>query len=374
MRIIVFNVISDLKNKSGIIICFLFLVFWIVIVVIANSTKDFSFLRTLVHLYIQLIIGLFLYSYYLKNKCENKILNYILIAFAIQSIIIFLGIAFPSFRELIYATKTEKEIALQRHYQYRGLSLSGSGFFGLSLSYGIILILFPTEKNTLFRKSIFLRILLYFVLLFGAASAGRSGLFVGLLLSIISFIANKRYQKVKISRFFLAAFLSIIALYCIAKMVQSVLSANALSAFQYLIKYLDEFFAKGFSTTSTNRLWNMYFKIPYETFFFGDGRYMTDDGHYYMSTDAGYMRPILYAGIFCFIALFFLQKNIMDIGDTKKQNKKLYILIAIYILIEQIKGEVLGWAIMFNSVLLLFLLCNSRIGRLNDKCNNVYLQ
>ena len=70
------------------------------------------------------------------------------------------------------------------------------------------------------------------------------------------------------------------------------------------------------STGSTDAMKELFF-IPIErTFLYGDGQYLSALGEYYMSTDIGYLRVLLYSGIIgsasfymMFIYLFFILIN-----------------------------------------------------------------
>ena len=101
---------------------------------------------------------------------------------------------------------------------------------------------------------------------------------------------------------------------------------------------------EGISTRSTDALKDMYFPIPIDTFLIGDGYYSDpyNEELYYMRTDAGYMRMILYFGsIFSFIfysiimVIFYkTYKNFkMDIYKAR-----IFILLGVIYFVMQYKG------------------------------------
>ena len=94
----------------------------------------------------------------------------------------------------------------------------------------------------------------------------------------------------------------------------------------------------------------MYFPVEEKTFLIGDGKYTNEDGSYYMYTDAGYMRNILYFGILGFIFLFLYQISFF-IWDYK--NLFINFIILIYILIMHVKGDVLAFSIILQNMLLI---------------------
>ena len=68
------------------------------------------------------------------------------------------------------------------------------------------------------------------------------------------------------------------------------------------------FFENGsIGTSSSEVLQTMYFQVSEKTFFLGDGYWINPNGFgYYMGTDAGYMRHILYYGLFPSLFLYLL--------------------------------------------------------------------
>lgn len=101
---------------------------------------------------------------------------------------------------------------------------------------------------------------------------------------------------------------------------------------------------------------DMYWLPKWDTFLFGDGRYLNADGSYYMHTDSGIMRPMLYYGIGNYImsalAMILLAKEFAFsvIKHGNRRNVKLIIVILILsVAIFEFKGESL-W--MFTGILL----------------------
>lgn len=91
---------------------------------------------------------------------------------------------------------------------------------------------------------------------------------------------------------------------------------------------------------------DMYWLPKMDTFLFGDGRYTNTDGTYYMYTDSGVMRPMLFYGIINYfisvMATFFviIEFSINTVGHSNKKNIKLAIfLLLMSISIFEFKGE-----------------------------------
>src|SRR5699024_2214086 len=104
-------------------------------------------------------------------------------------------------------------------------------------------------------------------------------------------------------------------------------------------------------TRSTNILWNMWFIPDIKTILVGDGYYTSPlNSGYYMGTDVGFLRPILFYG-FLFTALYYLIPIIIGLNidsDHNRSSKLLIFMFFISIFIFEVKGEVI---IMFLPIL-----------------------
>ena len=66
------------------------------------------------------------------------------------------------------------------------------------------------------------------------------------------------------------------------------------------------------------------------------------------------MRPLFYAGILCLVFLFIIQCQILNYKHMAKKHKVLFLALLLTTLVFQIKGEVLGFALIFNSTVFLY--------------------
>lgn len=351
------------KKFGYLLIAFAAVCVWIFIATTLNGTRDYSFVKTWIHILLQIAIGILVYCYlYGKGQARN-IVNYIIVAFLIQSVIEWLGLLSPTVKSLIYMTKSASTIRIANQYGgIRGLSLAGSSFFGLAVAFGLVYILFFSSYNTLFGKHRIIKLFSFFLLLSGTFFAGRTGV-VGLLLAAIYGVARFVAGKTKINGMYAAEIAVIVALGFAVFFIIAHYFKNANAVFKkisYLYNYVFEAFislfrGKGLSTTSTAELFNeMYFDIPFKTLLIGDG-YYTDPvtGAYYMNTDSGYMRVILYLGLPGLALLFWFQYCLFCLGDMEKRTR---ILCWIFMIILQIKGEAIGFSMILQSVILLSVL------------------
>lgn len=350
-----------------------------------HSTYDFSLVKTLINQFICITIGIMLFGYYKEKNKQENIIDDIVTAFIIQSLIQLICLISPSINSILNYFRSDNTILIMQKYSgIRGLSISGSSFFGLAIGYGVAYVLFFTNyiKNKEMGK--INKIISFLLLLFGGASAGRTSL-IGIILGINLFIYDKiKYDggSIKYKRFIKISpkkivfnILLVIFMICGIKYLQinqNKLQINSINQkvhyfLNYSLEFLNNFLEKGdFTTTSTSKLFNnMYFKIPLRTYLLGDGYYTNIDGSYYMYTDAGYMRNLLYGGImwliflFCYQILFF---------SWKKRYLIFNLAITLMILIFHIKGDVIGFSIMLQSIFILILMNQ------NSKCRGVLVE
>ncbi|EPH6686837.1 hypothetical protein ACSYPI_004774, partial [Escherichia coli] len=99
---------------------------------------------------------------------------------------------------------------------------------------------------------------------------------------------------------------------------------------KYTFEFISNYSQTGkIETESSNILKDMYFPISSHTFFWGDGYWLDPNGNgYYMHTDAGYMRSILYGG-FINILLLSLVYFVGFIGISRFSKERAFRLMII---------------------------------------------
>lgn len=340
------------------------------LVPIIHSTYDFSIIKTLLNQFIFLISVILIYPL-IKNK-GIKVYQILIDIFIIQACIQLISFLSPSFRESTNFFRSENTIHLgQLGYGYiRGLSLSGTSFFGLGVCYGIIFILYLFYWKKLNIKYNFIKVLVFILLLFGGLSAARTSMvsipiILGILfLKNVKSIENKkiiltRQFKVRnlVYSFFMFSIAYIIFIISYFSDFFKRINLEAIEIFsRFAFQFYYNFVEKGtWSTSSTDYLFNsMYFKIPNKTLLIGDGRYTNVDGSYYLNTDSGLMRLTLFFGVLGVI-FFFLYQFIFFNWKNKK-TLLLSVSIFLFLTICQIKGETVGFLIM-SQVMIFLLFC-----------------
>lgn len=364
-----FYSIKLLKNKKviRIILGLFFIVFYTLFVSTAYNTYDYSIVSPFVNQIIALMFGVIIFSLFkFKNKI-NDIPKYLIYIFIIQSIIQFLSFVSPEIRNLLNIFRSDGSILIAEKYNYiRGLAISGGQFFSLGVGFGLVFIIYSHFWNDIFKKTSILKYLSLIFLFFGAMSAARSSL-AGMGIAVFYLSINK-FKKIKLKfnsklkinliNVVLIFLLIIIILFTIYFIDLNLIIDKIQNMSKFAFEFVYNFINEGeLSTSSTDALFNrMYFEVPLKTFFIGDGFYTGPDGSYYMHTDAGYMRNILYFGVIGFIILLIYQAQFFI-----WRSKKLFlfnILVMVYILVMHIKGDTLSFNIMMQKMLFLLLLYN----------------
>lgn len=320
--------------------------------VIRKTDFDLSFIVTYIHFCLCISIGLLLIQFLISKNKKDYLVNYLICAFLIQTAIQWICFLFPDIYEITLPFRNTAGDIYNRYGGIRGLAIASSQAFALSATYGLVVILFFSEKNTLFENHIFLRLFALLFLCTGIFFSGRTG-YVGLGIGIFAegckIIKKNEFRLSKKKILIFTAIIFILILFCfmiISMRDSAVLGAVYRYTFEMLINLIQ---GRGLTSSSTNSMFKMY-NINYSasTLFIGDGQYEMNGGGYYQGTDIGYLRQFLYFGIPGLLLLFISQIQLL----SKKSYYSFAILL--YILVLQLKGEIMGFAIMFNCALLFY--------------------
>ena len=343
-----------LKIRSNVYIYVIFYItlVWALIIQFINKTVDFSFLKTFFNLFITLIIGFFLIAYLYNKGKGTKLINYLIVVYIAQTIIQWICFLNPQVYEITSIFRTDTLTRLHSVYSgIRGLTISSTGFFGMASAYGLILVLYMSDYNTLFKNNI-IKVFVYFFLVSGVFFTGRTG-YIGVGISLLYFCTKQtKSKKIKLSTLFIPALVIVLLIGAVLLMRYTGEKEEFSNLYKYTFEPFENFInGKGFSATSLDSLRDMYVDVEGKTFLIGDGKY-TDGGRYYRNTDVGYIRAILYFGIPGLLLLFYLQIKLFN----SKKNKMFYFLM-FYFMILELKGEIVGFSIIIQSSLIFYSYC-----------------
>jgi hypothetical protein len=350
------------------------------IIVFIHESYEFAIAKGYILFIIAYIIGPYIILHILKKRNEldlNNVLKYFILISVIQSVIMILMLLFPNLKEFFFSIQKD-----DRQF----LHLESGGFRMLGLAYGVvwdlgfiqslstifIVWLLPRLKN---KNHFWLYSFAYLLIFISIVMSGRTGffgIFISILLLLYNFFVVKKNVKYY-GRFLLSllitSFLTFKIIYAsISPDLRYLLSDKIIPwAFEMFINSNE---GNGLETKSSNNLKDMYFEVSTSTFLFGDGYYSdpTDKAAYYLGTDAGYMRQLLFYGLFGSIMLYsfylLIFKKIMNAvyNSFDKSTILMFFLIAFYYFFAHVKGDVfMGGDMPLRVLFILYFLLDNKL-------------
>ncbi len=278
-----------------------------------------------------------------RGFTASKFMDLLTAVFALQGGLMLLMLISGSFRDFIFGATGNHGLNQFITTGHRGLAISWHKYYDFSSfqSIGAIIIALKYRYSHKLTK---FDILKYVLIIFSVITSGRTGM-IGVVLSFALFLWSFLYVRKKVLRYIVilifVPYMAFESLSIVSPKVYNSLSAKLLPwAFEAYYNYVE---SGQISTESSDYLFeNFYFDVYEQTLLFGDGRYR-DGEEYYMDTDAGYMRHILFFGLLGSVILVFSYLRMAFIGIIRGNSKySIIILICIgYNLLVHYKGDVL---------------------------------
>lgn len=339
-----------------------------------HGTYDLSYSKNFVSQAIQLVLTIFVFSfifhkykerYFTPTEFAERLIVWV---FVIQSVVQILAFISPQIASIVHLSYTDR--AFERLYEgyggIRGLALTGSPGWGLSVGYGLAY-LFYVKAYMVNRKITVFTISLGLLLVLGTFFAGRSG-FVGAILGIIFYLIASGNPLIKIRNSIYGLLLLLGLVSVVYFSLPGFVTLLQVRVFPFVFEFLYKYESTGqLQTTSTNtlaRMWSV--EIPNTTYLAGTG-WFTDPvtGSYYMRTDVGYIRNILFGGALWVFLLFLYQAKLIGLTYLNKRSfskntKKLIFFIFFCLVVFEAKAMTIGFnkymfsIVVFYSLALLY--------------------
>lgn len=305
-------------------------------VVTCDITIPFYMIESILNLCTAVII----YNIYYSQKTIALLMKEIVYALLFQSLFIIAELVFPPcksfFNQLLPSSVPASKWAW-RHVGVTGFAAYNMGVF---LALGLFLTVYLFENNEFsIKKTLFL----FSCFLSTALLAARSSFIVFFFVFVYFLYFIKRKMNLKFALIILLLFICVFfALY-----QYSMTNQKFKFIFDWMFSIVLTLFDKGKGLREVDGVKvigeNFYWMPELTTFLFGDGRYAGISGiGYYMETDAGYMRRLLYFGFFLsvFYYITYLYYFVMNAISVKNIQYKIIILsIICIIMIMQYKGD-----------------------------------
>lgn len=330
---------------SGIVI----LICFSLIIPVIYNTGDFTYLTDSILGMVKILIRmLFIVLVIIKNIPEatkETFMKYFIYSCCLYICSTIIMMLFPSIKDVFYQLIKESDhsklMAMDARYKTR---YGWGGFSGFEYTFKCVLaIIFNSYliETRIKQKRIWVNVGISLFLLVGTLFYGRVGsLFGGCVLVVLFIRLMKKRPKILVG--------AIIAgvLGCVALFVLQSKNETIRTWFNWAFDLFVTFAKTGkFETESSNVLLEQMLFVPeVRTILFGDGMYTTLSG-YYMSTDAGIMRSLLFGGI-GFALLRYLSFYIplgLSLFKTKMKSadKIMYLWVLLLCIVFEVKGEIL---------------------------------
>lgn len=301
----------------------------------------------------------------------SRIINIIITVGIIQSIMMFSMVLIPSWKN-IYSLITINNGFILDYYSYRYVGITGFANYTVGTTQATIFILHTVhciEKKSFNLKNNLISLILFF----SAIYASRSSFIIIIPCLIFIFLFNTKSKKFFINfipKYFLFLFLLISVL--IYLLLNEDLVDNT-PVLKWALEPILNFQENGsFTTNSSSYITNYYYMPSLETFYWGDWVYTNKDGSYYMHNDAGYMRMLLFMGIYLSISFYiiFLFCWVYSIKAIRKADKNTFyflMLLVVIFFILQYKGNIFIDGFGMMKIMMLILLSKYTTLQLLDK-------
>lgn len=319
-----------------------------IMIPILYNTGDFTYftgaIMTMVKIAVRMLFIFMVIIKNIPNATKETFMKYFIFSCCLYISSTIVMIVFPGIKEIFYTLVKENEhsktAALEGRYQTR---YGWGGFSGFEYTFKCTLaIIFNNYliEKAIKKKQIWFKIAISLFLLIGAMFYGRTGfLFGAVVMFVLFYELLKKRSKILLNAIFV---------FCAGLVVLLVLQSRNEAIgiwFDWAFDLFVTFFETGkIQTDSSNVLMQQMLFIPeIKTILLGDGLFTTAEG-YYMFTDAGIMRSLLFGGI-GFAVLRYLSVYIPLIlnvikGKTSKEDRRLFFWIFILCFILEIKGEI----------------------------------
>ena len=318
---------------------------------ILNGTSDFYIAYSFLLMLIETLLGSYLlYILFLRRYDFYNVLDFFIIIALIQSIIILGMFVSEFFREFIYSiSNLNAEQLMQRYGGFRGFGLAGSVTYDLAffLSIPLIFISYLISQR---KKNKTYYILAWIVIVCAVLMTGRTG-WIGIAFSLLILLYNIKNWNTfnSIVKLILMIFILInISLMVLESRYPEVYNVLIYSVVPYAFEMFINFYETGsFSAHSMEILEDMYFLPSLKTLIMGDGYFKNPFGFgYYMHVDGGYIRMILFYGVFASLVLYSMYIYIFFTIYSKTKIYKNFnivvLILCLYYFIVQWKGVIMS--------------------------------
>ena len=350
--------VSMNKDVLRLIILIAAIVMYSFLIAIVSGSGDFQLFRSYLAFLVFYLPGSFgIVQLFKKYFTGIDILKALVLITVLQSIIILGMFVNPVVKAFFFSLLRDaddriKQNLISHGFRFLGFSFGSSWDLSLIQSVGVmsIALLLKLDKSEISLKNV----MFFLIISLSVFLAGRTGIF-GIFFALIIIIIPIKKKEIPLYRFLKFGSIFSVITFSLFFLIRSFVPAEVADIVkENVLPWAIEVFKNDngvvFETKSTNELKTQYFVPAANTFLFGDGYYInpSDPNFYYMDTDGGYMRHILFYGIVgtglmvVIYLVLFSQMLKFSYGLHKSLAVKIYIfLLGVYFLFAHIKGDLL---------------------------------
>lgn len=326
------------KSQFQCLVLIIILVLLSIIYPILHQTDDYSYVMITTFVFRKLFVYIFLCLILIKRYKEKAspeiFMYYFCIATSLYVICTIAFVGVPPLKEF-WVSKVNSEDMIERfHDTYGYVARTGwQGFSGfrntLRCSIAIVFLIYLLYEKEQIKKFVFA--VLFLLCGLGNLFYGRVGVAVSAICIIMAVFRYKIVKPTVVLKWCLAAGGLLIAVYILC-MINPLMNQWYVWVTRPFINLLT---TGSFNNASVNELVEKIFLPETKTLIWGDGRY-TFEGHYYMRTDSGFMRKILFWGVPCTLLAYY----VTWLSMKSFQSKKIFLLLLVSFMIFEVKAEV----------------------------------
>lgn len=346
----------------GISFTFLVTIVWAMVTLVINDSKDYSYFMKFFIVFRRIYVSIFLLllaSSVIPKKDAFVAFCYCWgwsIAFCvIFTCIVLLIPDFRSWYQPFIAYNQQADSLTDIAMYITRFSIGGYAGFGQTIicSFSFSFSLYLIEKQSK------VGVLLLLLSLLGNMFYGRFGIILSFFILLFTFV---RVLSIKhFLRGILVTGLVIFMFYVCLELINNPL----LDAWKlWLLQPVEAFFTGlefgqiTLGSSGDKLAYDMYFMPGVDTLLFGDGQYLNDDGSYYMHTDTGYMRGMLYFGVIGLLLLYGIYVFLCLWGiycSAEMYKKYMCEVMLLLLFLEEYKGD--SYELFFGVIFAIVLSC-----------------
>ena len=309
-----------------------------------NEPEQLQYFKQLLLTFICLLFLPVIFLFIDRNKIDlNLFIKYIIFAFTIQSFIQILAFSFPDVRDVVHMTYDALTIEKSKEYGFlRAIALYNDPFFSLACLYAFSFMLMSLFFYLNNGKLSLIFVISCLLIWLGSFFSGRTALIGVFFSGFFLFLTSRMLFLNLLFKSFFILIVAIILFIVVApeSMIFTIRDVIIPRAFSFVYAYMETGDPNTASTSNLIRMLSA--NIDEMTFLYGDGKYTTIIGTYYMDNDSGYFRNIFYFGVILSLVVYAL--FIASILPIKKSVNIYFLFIIMFlslIFTLQIKGMVI---------------------------------